>query len=194
MIIKKKSLKKQGFSLFFLLSIMLIWNVGVWGKEFPTETFGGKGGTRNYNLDCGPNGIMTGVMSKGSNITHQLLVICRNVNPFTGALGEEFTRGPVGGMGDRDGIIRRCRNGRVVTRLEIAAGDFLHGMLLGCETWRADRRQPLQTPGGIEDAFPVGGLTFVLLGCVIAKGKRSGAPVFGWLRRYGDAQEFTLIA
>ena len=155
---KMKILKRKRLGLFFLLSISLTWNAGVWGEEFSSDNFGGNGGTRNYNLDCGPSGIMTGAMSKSSQFLDQLMVICRNVNPSTGVLGEEYTRGPVGGMGGSRDKIERCRNGRVVTRIEAQHGSFINGMVLGCETWLEDRRQPLQTPGRIEDALRLGSI------------------------------------
>lgn len=133
----------------FLLVLFLtpVLSLESWAVEAPSAMLGGSGGTRTYNLDCGPNGIMTGGMAtRATKSIEQLVVICRTVNASTGALGEEYTRGPTGGMRGYHDTIQRCQDGLVVTRLEVSAGDFIVTLVLRCEIWLPDIRQPLQSP------------------------------------------------
>ena len=81
--------------------------------EFKTPLFGGGGGNRSYNLDCGNRNIMVGMIFKAGSWMDAIGIICQSVNPQNGELGSEFTRGPVGGSGGK-ARIKRCSNGKVV--------------------------------------------------------------------------------
>ena len=67
--------------------------------EFSTPLFGGSGGTRSYNLDCGNQSVLVGAIGNSGSWIDAIGIICQQVNAQTGALGNEFTRGPVGGSG-----------------------------------------------------------------------------------------------
>ena len=110
--------------------------------EWSTPTFGGSGGTRSYNLDCGRGGVMVGLMSKSGSWMDEIGVICRKVHSGTGRLGEEFTRGPKGGAG---GVpkISKCRSGGVIgSVIDAQWGNFLNHLVLGCYNWDASRKRP----------------------------------------------------
>lgn len=133
----------------------------VWATEEFSPAFGGPGGTQNYDLDCGANGMMTGAMDKFRDWMDQIAVICRTVNSSTGVLGEEYTRGPVGGMGGTRDEIQRCRDGFIVTQVNADYGDFVHRLVLRCERWLADTRQPSQSPDRVDTLI----LGYYCIGC-----------------------------
>jgi hypothetical protein len=128
------------------------WNSKVLAVEFPSERFGAYGPRPNYNLDCGPNGIMTGAMGRFGGWLDQLVVICRTVNTTSGVLGEEYTRGPVGGLGGNRDEIWRCQNGRVVAQISASYGNFVHALSFGCARWIPENRQ---IEGGLEPSLPL---------------------------------------
>ncbi len=102
--------------------------------EYATPIFGGSGGNRSYNLDCGNGAVLVGAVVKGGLWLDALGIICQRVVSQTGALGDEFTRGPVGGSGG-DALFSRCRNGKVVAGIKAFSGQFMNGMLLFCGQW-----------------------------------------------------------
>jgi len=136
-----KGLGKFVIYLFFLFAIAPALNSTVMAVEFPSERFGGYSPRDNYNLDCGASGIMTGAMGRFGGWLDQLVVICRTVNPSTGVLGDEFTRGPVGGFGGNRDEIWRCQNGRVVTNISASYASFVHALSFGCARWIPENRQ-----------------------------------------------------
>ncbi len=109
--------------------------------EFSTPLFGGSGGNRTYNLDCGSNNVMVGAIFKAGSWLDALGIICQRVNPQTGALGREFTRGPVGGSGGT-ARIRRCNRGNVVTELRAFSGQFINEFSVSCGRWVPSRKAP----------------------------------------------------
>jgi hypothetical protein len=110
--------------------------------EWSTPTFGGSGGTKSYNLDCGRGGVMVGLMFKSGSWIDEIGVVCRKVSASTGRLGEEFTRGPVGGAGG-DPRISKCVSGGVIGSVVDAQwGQFLNHLVLGCYEWDASRKRP----------------------------------------------------
>lgn len=84
--------------------------------EYFTPLIGGGGGNRSYNLDCGNGSVLVGAVYKSGMWLDALGIICQRINPQTGALGDEFTRGPVGGTG---GTARfaRCGSSAYAKRL-----------------------------------------------------------------------------
>ena len=114
---------------------------GASAAEWSTPTFGGSGGTRSYNLDCGRGSVMVGLMYKSGSWIDEIGVICRKVSASTGRLGEEFTRGPVGGVGG-DPRISKCVPGGVIGSVVDAQwGSFVNHLVLGCYEWDASRKR-----------------------------------------------------
>ncbi len=110
--------------------------------EWSTPTFGGSGGTRSYNLDCGRGAVMVGLTYKSGSWIDEVGVVCRKVSSSTGRLGEEFTRGPVGGAGG-DPRISKCVSGGVIgSVLDVQWGNFVNHVVLGCYEWDASRKRP----------------------------------------------------
>ncbi|MGB0910066.1 MAG: hypothetical protein ACPGYT_06860 [Nitrospirales bacterium] len=107
--------------------------------EYKTPRMGGTGGNRSYNLDCGNEAVLVGGISKAGSWLDALGIICQRVNPQSGQLGDEFTKGPVGGSG---GSARhaRCRNGHVVEGVKVFSGQFVNGIQLYCGRWNPSRR------------------------------------------------------
>ncbi|MDH5776254.1 MAG: hypothetical protein OEZ57_15220 [Nitrospirota bacterium] len=110
--------------------------------EWSTPTFGGSGGTRSYNLDCGRESVMVGLMYKSGSWLDEIGVICRKVNDRTGSLGEEFTKGPVGGVGGSPRISKCVPGGVIGSLLDAQWGNFLNHVVLGCYEWDASRKRP----------------------------------------------------
>jgi hypothetical protein len=109
--------------------------------EFTTPLFGGSGGTRNFNLDCGSSGVMIGMTFKAGNWLDALGLICQRVNR-DGSLGDQFTRRAVGGSGGV-GDLRKCEDGRVVGGIRVQSGFFVNTFSFYCPQWDASRKQPM---------------------------------------------------
>ena len=114
--------------------------------EYSTPRFGGSGGTRSYNLDCGSGSVLVGAIYKSGSWLDALGIICQRVNSSTGALGSEFTRGPVGGSGGT-ARTRRCNQGNVVTQLRAFSGRFVNSFSLSCGQWVPSRKAPNAASG-----------------------------------------------
>jgi len=109
--------------------------------EYSTPKFGGSGGTRGYNLDCGSGAVLVGAIYKSGSWLDALGIVCQRVNSSTGALSSEFTRGPVGGSGGT-ARVKRCNQGNVVKHVSAVSGRFVHGLLLFCGEWVASTKAP----------------------------------------------------
>ena len=109
--------------------------------EWSTPTFGGGGGTRSYNLDCGRGSVMVGLINKSGSWLDAIGIICRKVNSRTGQLGEEFTRGPVGGIGGT-AKIEKCPSGAVMNTVKVQSGQFVNLLGHECYNWDAGRKRP----------------------------------------------------
>jgi hypothetical protein len=116
--------------------------------EFSTPRFGGSGGTRGYNLDCGSGSVLVGGIYKAGSWLDAIGIICQEVNSSTGALGREFTRGPVGGSG---GIARigRCHRGNVVQGARGVSGQFVHKIVVFCSPWDPSKKAPVFSESGL---------------------------------------------
>jgi hypothetical protein len=110
--------------------------------EFITPLIGGGGGNRSYNIDCGNGSVLVGAIYKAGMWLDAIGIICQRVNPQTGALGEEFTRGPVGGGGGQ-ARIARCRIGDVVQGIRGLTGQFVHQLHMRCSRWEPQRKAPV---------------------------------------------------
>ena len=111
--------------------------------ESSSPTFGGTGGTRPYNLDCGSGGVIIGGHSTGYSHMDQMIVHCGAMNP-NGTLSEEkYTKGPVGGMGGQYGGRADCQTGRVVTGIQVDTGGFVNLITFLCEAWDSSRKEPI---------------------------------------------------
>jgi hypothetical protein len=108
--------------------------------EFASPLLGGSGGTRNYNLDCGPSGVMIGVTYKSGSWLDALGLICQRVNR-DGSLGDQYTRRAVGGSGGTSRI-RRCVDGRVVGGIKVMSGSFVNRLTFYCVPWIASTKRP----------------------------------------------------
>lgn len=136
--------------IFTVPSIMVVLlnmiSSGTWlspasATEFTTPSFGGSGGVRSYNLDCGRGSVMVGLINKSGSWIDAIGIICRKVNARTGQLGEEFTRGPVGGVGGT-ARIEKCPSGAVMNTVVASSGQFVNHLGHVCYTWDAGRKRP----------------------------------------------------
>ncbi len=109
--------------------------------EFSTPLFGGGGGNRSYNLDCGNQSVLVGVIYKAGMWLDAIGIICQEVNPQTGALGNEFTRGPVGGSGGV-ALTHRCNQGNVVQGIWMRSGQFIESGTFLCSPWIPAQKSP----------------------------------------------------
>ena len=115
--------------------------------EFSTPRMGGSGGTRSYNLDCGNQSVLVGVIYKSGMWLDAIGIICQQVNAQTGALGNEFTRGPVGGSGGLANT-KRCNQGNVVHGLTIRSGKFIEAGTFRCTRWIPAEKKPVDRRDG----------------------------------------------
>ena len=111
-------------------------------NEFSTPLFGGSGGNRSYNLDCGNGAVMVGAIYKAGLWMDALGIICQQVNPQNGALEREFTRGPVGGTGGQ-AQIARCASGRVAQGIRAFSGQYINKLNMRCSQWDASKKAPV---------------------------------------------------
>ena len=110
--------------------------------EFVTPSIGGSGGNRSYNLDCGTSAVLVGSIYKAGLWLDALGIICQRVNARTGALEDDFTRGPVGGGGGL-AKIARCGQGRVVQGMSANSGQYINRILMRCSEWEPSRKAPI---------------------------------------------------
>jgi hypothetical protein len=110
-------------------------------REWSSLLHGGGGGNRSLNLDCGSRGIMVGAFGKVGFWITQLGLICQSVNSRTGALGEDFTRGPVGGGGGQEKAPTRCPENHVAVGFRIATGSYVHHIQFLCGLWNAREKR-----------------------------------------------------
>ena len=115
--------------------------------EFSTPLFGGGGGTKSYNLDCGNNSVLVGVIYKAGMWLDAVGIICQQVNSQTGALGNEFTRGPVGGIGGL-AKTKRCNQGNVVQGILVRSGSFIESGTFLCSRWIPSQKKPVFSTSG----------------------------------------------
>ena len=110
--------------------------------EYRTPRMGGTGGNRSYNLDCGKNAVLVGAIFKEGSWLDALGIICQRVIPHTGTLGDEFTRGPVGGSGGT-AKERRCHDGDVIQSIQRArTGRFVDHIVFKCSQWEPSQKAP----------------------------------------------------
>ena len=127
--------------LFFFQALQLSETLA---RESSSINFGGGGGTRSYNLDCGSGGVMIGGDSNAYAHMDQMIVFCRAMNANGTLLEEKYTKGPVGGMGGDDlGFRADCQAGRVVTGVKVQAGGFVNIVEFLCEAWDSSRKEPV---------------------------------------------------
>ena len=142
-------IRSRGFSLFTLkrLKRLAAARKSRTPTEFSTPRFGGSGGTRSYNLDCGNQSVLVGVIFKSGMWLDAIGIICQQVNAQTGALGNEFTRGPVGGSG---GLARtkRCNQGNVVQGIWTRSGQFIDFGTFLCSPWIPAQKKPVFSTSG----------------------------------------------
>ena len=110
-------------------------------REWSSLLFGGGGGNRSLNLDCGSRGVMVGAFGKVDGWITQLGLTCQSVNSRTGALGADFTRGPVGGVGGREKAQARCPENHVAVGFRIATGSYVHHIQFLCGLWDAREKR-----------------------------------------------------
>jgi len=111
----------------------------VQGQEFKSPIWGGSGGTRSYNLDCGNTGVIVGVYGKAGLWLDQIGIMCQTINA-DGTLGGTFTRGPTGGSGGAS-TNERCNPGYVVAEAYGHAGSYVNGVQLDCYRWNSGTRR-----------------------------------------------------
>jgi hypothetical protein len=109
-------------------------------QELRSPIWGGSGGNKNYQLSCGKGAVMTGMTAKFGSWIDQIGVVCRKVNE-NGTLGDEFTRGPVGGQGGSSSTIRRCDPGEVIGGAYGGSGWYIDYIGARCYPWDARSRR-----------------------------------------------------
>ena len=114
---------------------------------FYSPSFGGGGGNKRYNLDCGKRSVMVGAIYKVGSWFDALGIICQRVNPKTGALGDEFTRGPAGGTGGK-ARIKRCKQGEVAQGILANSRRFVNRLVAFCSKWVPARKAPVFSTDG----------------------------------------------
>lgn len=115
-------------------------------SEFVSPLFGGGGGNRSYNLDCGSGAVMIGVMGKVGMWLDSLGAICQRVNS-NGQLGAEFTTRTTGGVGGAVEI-KKCPSGRVSVGASAETGSFVEALVLNCWRWDAANKTFLNHASG----------------------------------------------
>ena len=111
-------------------------SAGAIRTEWSTLLFGGGGGNRNFNLDCGSGGVMIGAQGRWGSWLDELGIICRRLHPFLFSLGTEFTVGPIAKGGGRSRPAVRCPDGYVVAGIaSIRYASFVHNMTFICKRW-----------------------------------------------------------
>jgi len=110
--------------------------------EFVTPRLGGNGGNRSYDLDCGNGAVIVGATYRSGQWLDAIGLICQRVNPQSGALEDDFTRGPVGGSGGNPRIVR-CPSGRVVGTAQGTYKTYVHNITMSCYQWNASRKAPI---------------------------------------------------
>ena len=75
-----------------------------------------------------------GVTYKSGEWLDAIGIICQRVNAQTGTLGNEFSRGPVGGSG---GVakISRCGDGYVIGGVRAQYGSYINVLYVYCMSW-----------------------------------------------------------
>jgi hypothetical protein len=94
---------------------IFIFSFALWLPLFSIEAgaveqspvFGGSGGNKNYNLNCGNNAALIGVNVRKGSYLDQISIVCQRIKN-DGELGDVFTKGPVGGNGG-SGYSSRCK-------------------------------------------------------------------------------------
>jgi hypothetical protein len=137
---------RRALFLFFIPLLVQSFPSPTRAAEYSTPMFGGGGGNQSYNLDCGPGSVIVGVISKTGMFVDAIGIICQRVNQ-NGSLGEEFTRGPVGGTG---GVPRtgRCKQGNVVQGIIVRAGQVIDDGSFLCSPWIPAQKQPVFSASG----------------------------------------------
>ncbi|MGB0910067.1 MAG: hypothetical protein ACPGYT_06865 [Nitrospirales bacterium] len=107
--------------------------------EFVSPMYGGSGGKRSFNLDCGSRGVIVGILGKAGTWVDALGVICQRINS-NGQLGTEFTSKTVGGKGGKVKF-RRCPEGQVMGSGSARAGSFIEMISMGCFNWDPANKQ-----------------------------------------------------
>ena len=111
-------------------------------REWSSLSYGGAGGNRNFNLDCGTRGVMVGAFGRAASWITQLGIICQRVNTRTGALGADFRKGPVGGGGGHAKSPARCpQNHVIVGHSGIPYGSYIHHIQFVCGRWNARQKR-----------------------------------------------------
>jgi hypothetical protein len=162
--------------------------------EFKTPLFGGSGGTRSYNLDCGNRSVLVGSIFKAGSWFDALGIICQRVNPQTGALGDEFTRGPVGGTGG-NARIARCNDGDVAQGVSTRSGQFVNRLVIFCSRWDPSRKAPVfsgstRCPSGENRCLGFGGTSAGRSDAFFCPSGKVGKAFRGKYGSYTDSARF----
>src|SRR5262245_77068 len=116
------------------LSVLLLTAARQLGaQEYKGPLWGGTGGIRSYNLDCGSTGVMVGLYGKAGLWVDQIVVRCRTVNG-DGTLGSYYSKGPAGGSGG-EGANAECPSGSVVGVMAAVSGGFINDVSVQCYLW-----------------------------------------------------------
>lgn len=109
------------------------------GAAEQSPFYGGNGGNKAYNLNCGAKAAIIGLNGRFGLHIDQLGLICQKIRA-DGSLGEIFTKGPVGGTGGQSANAR-CKpkdvaGGVLVTNISLGpmAGPIIY-IALKCQDW-----------------------------------------------------------
>lgn len=176
-----------------LALLLPIWPLAVHAEEYKGPIWGGGGGSFSYNLDCGSTGVLVGLYGKTGQWIDQLGITCQKVNA-NGTLGEEYTRGPIGGTGGA-GKTSRCKAGSAISGMASSTGSFIDKLIAVCCTWSATTRRvdpdPRKCTGAEIGEYGVLGIfTLVRNALVTCPAGKVGKALRGKHGNYIDSLQF----
>lgn len=135
----KNYLKLSMVTMFFVSTLFLATSLAG-ASEQRSAHWGGSGGTRLFNFDCGPSGVMIGLVAKWGAWLDQLGIMCRRVGS-DGTLGSVFTIGPTGGSGGTTSVTKRCSDGEVIRGFGSYTGSYVNQLFFTCQKWNPSKKQ-----------------------------------------------------
>ena len=136
-----KARKKRKAGYFIFISLFFVLSNFIWSDAQSAQNssrFGGSGGNKSYNLDCGKKGAVVGFEFRKGFFIDQVTLICQEIID-SGRLGQVYTRGPAGGMGGRQMKIM-CKKGNIVQFVGLKHGSYIDHIYAECEKWIPERK------------------------------------------------------
>lgn len=145
-------IRSRGLSLLTIRRLKRLAAASKSTTEQRSAYWGGSGGTRNFNMDCGSGGAMVGLVAKWGSWLDQLGVMCRKINS-DGRLGSYYTRGPYGGSGGAISVTKQCSSDSVIYGFGARTGAYVNKLTFQCQKWNPGRKR---REGGLTSHEEVG--------------------------------------